>query len=379
MLQYAMDLTFLKTSQLIDEVIDLSELESLLASGTKTKHYIGFEISGNPHIGSGLVTMAIIKELQKIGVETTIFLADWHSWINKKLGGDREFIKYVAENSFKHMMIAAGKAIGANTDKIEFILGSDLYENHAEHWANLIEVSEHSTLARIKRSIDIMGRAEGEVVEFSKLIYPPLQVADIFTMQVNIAHAGTDQRKAHVLARQVAQKLQISPLKNNTGETIKPIAIHQKLLPGLATPPEWPLSPERAKQLITEMKMSKSKPDSAIFLNDTPEQIRIKVNKAFCPEGDISYNPVMVWAEMLVFGLGKTLNVLRPQKWGGDLHFETYEQLKEVFISKQVHPQDLKMSIAEYIIALLQPAHEYLATIKTVNEVQQEIEKRITR
>lgn len=374
-----MNLTFFKTSALIDEVIDLTELETLLASGTPLKHYIGFEISGNPHIGSGLITMAVIKELQKVGVKTTIFLADWHSWINKKLGGDREFIKYVAENSFKHMMIAAGKAVGADTDNIEFILGSDLYAEHTEHWANLIEVSEHSTLARIKRSIDIMGRAEGEVVEFSKLIYPPLQVADIFTMQVNIAHAGTDQRKAHVLARQVAQKLQISPLKNNAGETIKPIAIHHKLLPGLATPPEWPLTPERAKQLITEMKMSKSKPDSAIFMNDTPEQIRAKVNKAFCPEGDLSYNPVMVWAEMLVFGLGNTLEIVRPEKWGGNLRFDTYKQLKETFLAKQLHPQDLKIAIAEYVISLLKPASDYIASVKTVGEVQDEITKRISR
>jgi len=247
------------------------------------------------------------------------------------------------------------------------------------HWANLIEVSEHSTLARIKRSIDIMGRKEGEVVEFSKLIYPPLQVADIFTMQDTIVHAGTDQRKAHVLARQVAQKLEISPLRNAKGEKIKPVAIHQKLLPGLATPPEWPLTPERAKQLITEMKMSKSKPDSAIFMNDSAEQIREKVNKAFCPEGDISYNPVMVWAEMLVFGLGFSLDISRPEKWGGNLHFVTYEQLKDTFVAKQVHPQDLKAAIAEHVIKLLAPAQEYLQKNPIVAETQKEISQRITR
>lgn len=368
----------LKNNKNIEEILNIEELEALVANGTKLRHYIGFEISGNPHIGSGIITMHVIKQLVELGADVTIFLADWHSWINKKLGGDRDLIRRAALHSFKHMMSAAAIAVGLDHTKVNFILGSDLYQN-STHWANLIEVSEHTTLARVKRSIDIMGRKTGEIVAFSKLIYPPLQVADIFSLQVNIAHAGTDQRKAHVMARKVAQQLQIQPLKDSEGTVIKPIAIHHKLLPGLQNPPEWPITPERLKELIADMKMSKSKPDSAIFMNDTPDDIRRKVNKAFCPEGEIGYNPVLIWAKMIVFNLGYTLDVVRPEKWGGNLHFETYEELEKTFAEKQLHPQDLKAAVAEHLIKLLEPAQKFLADKEDLKEIQAEIAGKITR
>lgn len=373
----ALDRLYANTN--IEEILNKAELEKLVENGTPLEHYIGFEISGNPHIGSGIITMSVVRDLLEIGASVRIFLADWHSWINNKLGGDRDLIKRAALHSFKHMMNAAAIALGVDHTKIQYILGSELYEKDTVHWANLIEVSSHTTLSRVKRSIDIMGRKSADIVSFSKLIYPPLQVADIFTMKVNVVHAGTDQRKAHVIARQVAPKMQMSPLKDVNGETIKPIAIHHKLLPGLQAPPEWPITPERIKELIGEMKMSKSKPDSAIFMNDTADDIKRKVNMAFCTEGDTSYNPVLIWAKMLVFGLGFTLDVVRPEKWGGNLHFDSYEALEKTFVEKQLHPQDLKMAVAEHIIKLLEPAKAYLEKQDDLKAIQEEIKSRITR
>ena len=75
----------------------------------------------------------------------------------------------------------------------------------------------------MQRSITILGRKEGESVDFAKLMYPAMQVADIFYMGVNIAHAGMDQRKAHVVARDVATKMRVSPLLDAAGEQIKPV------------------------------------------------------------------------------------------------------------------------------------------------------------
>ena len=369
----------LLNNQLIEEIINPDELEKLVNSGTKLKHYIGFEISGNPHLGSGIVTMAVIKDLLELDAEIIIFLADWHSWINHKLGGDPEFIKKAALGSFKHFLIAAGKAVGVDADRIQFVLGSDLYEQNPVHWANFVEVSQHVSLARIKRSISIMGRKQGEIVKFAQLIYPPLQVADIFTMQRNIVHAGMDQRKAHVIARQVATKLKISPLRDADGNVIKPVAIHQRLAPGLSAPPKWPITQEEIKNMIFDLKMSKSKPEGAIFLNDSPDDILRKVRKAFCPEKDDSYNPVLIWAKMFVFDLGYSLEVKRPARYGGDVKFETYEQLHESFIEGKLHPADLKQAVGEHLIRLLEPARKYLESVDSVKEIAEEIKKRISR
>src|SRR3989338_2740274 len=190
-----------------EEIMTEYDLKILLESGTKLKHYIGFEISGKPHLGHGLVCMSKVKDFVDAGIECSIFLADWHSWINDKLGGDREVIKHVAVTYFKEALIAAYKCVGGNPKDIKFVLGSELYHNNDKYWETVIDVSKNTNLARIQRSITIAGRKEGEAVNFALMIYPVMQVADIFAQRVNIAHAGNDQRKAQVIAREVSLDL----------------------------------------------------------------------------------------------------------------------------------------------------------------------------
>ena len=365
----------------VEEILQPHELQHLLDTNTKINHYIGFEISGTPHLGSGILTMGVIKALHNININTTIFLADWHSWINKKLGGDLKFIQKVAIEYFKEMMIASAKVLDVDSSKLNFILGDKLYKQIPDHWANFMEANMHTTLARVKRSIGIMGRKQGEKVTFAQLTYPTLQVADIFTLQAHIAHAGTDQRKAHVIARQVAEHMSIMPLRDGKGNKVKPIAIHQKLVPSLSAPSKWPISEQEAKQLIKsgDAKMSKSKPDGAIFIPDTPDDIKRKVLKAFCPEGDLTYNPVAIWVKTFVFDLGQELPIKRPQKWGGNITIKSWQEFKEIFEAKALHPQDLKQAFAEYLIEFMKPARDYLGNLKQIEKLKQEIQKRITR
>jgi tyrosyl-tRNA synthetase len=84
-----------------EEILGEEELVELLKSGEKLKHYIGFEISGKPHLGHGLVCMSKVKDLHDAGVDVSIFLADYHSWINNKLGGEMKTIQEVGVPSLK--------------------------------------------------------------------------------------------------------------------------------------------------------------------------------------------------------------------------------------------------------------------------------------
>ena len=59
----------------LEEVLTREDLEHLVASGTPLRHYIGFEISGKIHLGTGLVCMAKVKDFVEAGVDCTIFLA----------------------------------------------------------------------------------------------------------------------------------------------------------------------------------------------------------------------------------------------------------------------------------------------------------------
>ncbi|RMD66896.1 tyrosine--tRNA ligase, partial [Candidatus Pacearchaeota archaeon] len=139
------------------DVLGEGEIENVLERVSKPKHYIGFEISGKIHLGTGIVCMAKVKEMIEAGVKASIFLADWHTWINDKLGGDREVIKRVAVGYFKEGLKASLLCVGANPKDVEFVLGSELYHHNDSYWQTVIEVSKHTTLARIKRSITIMG------------------------------------------------------------------------------------------------------------------------------------------------------------------------------------------------------------------------------
>jgi tyrosyl-tRNA synthetase len=343
-----------------EEVMTEDDLLNMLESDVRLKHYIGFEISGKPHLGHGLVCMSKVKDFVDAGVDCTIFLADWHTWINNKLGGDRELIKKVAVNYFKEALIAAYKCVGGDPKDLKFVLGSELYHNNDKYWETVIDVSKNITLGRIERSITILGRKEGEAVDFAKLIYPPMQVADIFIQGINMPHAGLDQRKAQVIARDCALKLNVSPLLDKHGNKIKPVAIHGHLILGLQKPPIWPVPKDKLQELWTQMKMSKSIPNSAIYMTDSEDDIRKKIKNAFCPEGEIEFNPILDWAKYLVF-INNTskLIVKRAEKFGGDVAYNSYFALEEDFAAKKLHPMDLKQAIADKLVEILTPAMQH--------------------
>jgi tyrosyl-tRNA synthetase len=360
-----------------EEIMTEEDLIEVLKNGKKLKHYIGFEISGKPHLGHGLVCMSKVKDFVDAGIEVSIFLADWHSWINDKLGGDMKIIQEVAVNYFKEALIAAYKCVGGNPKDLKFVLGSEFYHNNDKYWETVIDVSKNITLGRIQRSITIMGRKEGESVDFAKMLYPPMQVADIFAQEINIAHAGLDQRKAQVIAREVALKLKTNTLKNKNGEKIKPIAVHGHLILGLQQPPIWPVPKEKLQELWSQMKMSKSIPNSAIYMTDNEEEIRNKIKKAFCPEGEIDFNPLLDWAQYLVFIKDDSfLEIKRAEKFGGNKTYSSYEELKKDFAEKKLHPMDLKSAMADKLVNILTPAMEHFSSPK-MKKAKEEMEKLI--
>lgn len=323
----------------LEEVLTEEELKTLLESGQPLRHYIGFEISGKVHLGQGLAVMQKVKDIHEAGAEITIFLADWHGWINNKLDGTLETATRMAKEYFEEAMKAAYLCVGGNPDDLKFILGSELYDK--TYWPKVISVAKHTTISRMLRSTDIMGRIAGESSDTATLFYPAMQAADIFQMGINLAHAGTDQRNVHVVARDGAKEIGMA----------KPVAIHHHLLQGL-------LKPEGQDRVA--LKMSKSKPNSAVFITDSPEEIKAKVNNAYCPEGVVELNPILDWTKYLIFyNLNSSLLIPRSSEYGGNLEYRSYEDLEKDYVNKKLHPMDLKMAVAEWLIQKLAPARAY--------------------
>lgn len=349
-----------KTDGLInvtEEIIGLQELQNYLNTSLKLNHYIGFEISGLVHLGTGLMTGLVVRELQNLGINTNYLLADWHTWINNKLQGDMSLIKEVANNYFGPALKISAQIAGANPNLIDIKFGSDVYHNNDGYWQLIVDISKNLTLSRIIKSTTILGRTESDSNPFAYMLYPVMQTADIFEMNINVAHAGTDQRKVHVIAREVAQKLKIKNITDQTGQAIKPIAIHHHLLLGLQKPSIWPLPQDAIKENIrSEMKMSKSIKGSAIFIHDTPDEIREKIKNAFCPEKETEINPVLDWVKHMVLPIVGNFEIKRDSRFGGNFKITNYSELETRYATGDLHPMDLKNNVSELLIQMLEPA-----------------------
>lgn len=139
------------------EVLTVNDLEKLIDSGKTIQHYIGFEISGLVHLGTGLMSMGKIADFLKAGVKCKIFLADFHTFLNNKLGGNWENIRWAAENYFKPALVASLKCFGVDENEVEFVSGKELYNKNPQHWETFMRVGKQVTLSRNLRSISIMG------------------------------------------------------------------------------------------------------------------------------------------------------------------------------------------------------------------------------
>ena len=305
----------------LKEVITVEELRKVMEKEEK-RAYIGFEPSGFVHLG-WLMCGEKIKDLVKAGFNVTILLADWHAWINDKLNGNMDAIRTCGEY-IKDAFAAMG------VEGVNYIYASDMIKDES-YWQLVLKIAKNTSLARVRRAMDIMGRkAEEAEKDFSKFIYPIMQVADIFYLDVDAALGGMDQRHAHMLARDFADKVKMK----------KPVALHTPIISSL-----------KAKGRMDVAKMSKSKPGSAIFVHDEKEEIERKIKKAYCPEGDAS-NPVMEIAAHLLFPHFGSIEI-------NGREYESYEVLEKDFISKELHPLDLKMGVASYLNKMIEPIRNY--------------------
>lgn len=333
-----------------EEVVTKDELINLFNTKSNPRHYIGLEISGLLHLGSLILTGYKINDFIKAGVNCTVFLADWHTYINDKLGGNWDTIKEAANyyaDAFKFF------CPGINVE-----LGSDLYKKTENYWENFVRFSKQITLARTLRSLTIMGRSEKDKLDFSQLMYPSLQATDIWALDLDIVHAGIDQRKVHMLVREVFPKL---------GWKV-PVAVHHRLLPGLAEPEKMGLDEDVNMDARISSKMSKSKPWTSVFIHDDKKSINEKMKKAFCPEGIVENNPVLEITRYIIFHEHKEFIVERPEKYGGDITFGSYKEVEEAFVNKKLHPMDLKQSVGNYLNKIIEPVRNHFKGKESIIE-----------
>jgi tyrosyl-tRNA synthetase len=335
-----------------EEVITPEDLRHLLETEEHPIAYNGWEPSGLVHLGTGVLCVYKIKDLLEAGIRYKAYLSTWHAWLNNKMGGDLKLIRKAAD-LFRHSWIA----LGVPKDNVEFVYSDELYDD-LKYWEKVVMVAKNLSIARVTRTLEIAGRKESEARHVSDFLYTPMQVADIFHMGVKICQLGIDQRKANVVARELGEKL----------GCWKPVCVHHSYLQGLVKPPVWPIPKEREREVLSAVKMSKSKPETCIFIYDRPEEIRKKISSAFCPEKIVEYNPILEICKFIVFRERKSFTVQRPAKFGGAVTFHSLRELQTAYATGQLHPQDLKNAVAEELVNILEPVRRYFEDNREAQE-----------
>lgn len=345
----------------IKEIITEEDLRELLKVKAHPIAYDGFEPSGVAHLGTGILRAIKIQDMLDSGCRFKLLLADWHAMLNNKMGGDMEKIRKAG-----HYLIEVWKACGVDTDKVELIWASEMVKN-PEYWKRVLEIAKLTTSARMIRCSAIMGRSEGEMQYVSQLFYPAMQCSDIFELKVDICQLGMDQRKVNILAREIGPKLGYW----------KPVCAHHHLLIGLQGAQKMNYGELGDAEI--DAKMSKSKPETCIYVHDSAEDISRKIKNAYCLPKIVEGNPVLEICRYIIFRKKKKFLIERPEKFGGNLEFYAYPELEKAFREGKAHPLDLKNAVSRDLIEILEPVRKHFEKSRKAKELYGIVRGGITR
>jgi len=322
-----------------EEIITEEELLKLFETKEHPVCYDGFEPSGIAPIHFGLLRALYVKKLLEVGVHPKLYMADYFAFVNNKVGGDIKNIQLVGK-----YFLEVWKACGIDTNKVEIIWASELMKDF-KYWERLMTVAREITSTRVVKSLTIAGRSKKEDISSAQYLYPLMQITDIFEMDIDICQLGMDQRRANVIAREVAHKL---------GWKV-PTAVHHHMLLGLKGVKEG----DDAEEVLMASKMSKSDPTSAIYVHDSQKIIFDKIKGAFCPPSQVFGNPVLEYAKYIIMPSLGSLKVERKTEHGGNIEYKMYSLLEKDFETGALHPMDLKNAVARDLDVLIKPVREH--------------------
>jgi tyrosyl-tRNA synthetase len=317
-------------SRNLDEILGEEKLKTILET-RDLKVYLGTAATGKPHIGY-IIPFTKIADFLDAGCEVTILIADLHAFLDSNKTAFELLdlrAKYYTEITKETL-----KALGVDISKLKFVQGTE-YQLSKEYTLDMYKLSSVTTVGEAKRAgAEVVKQAENP--KLAPILYPILQALDEEYLKVDAQFGGTDQRKIFVLAHEFLPKLGYE----------QRIHLMNPMLPGL-----------------TGAKMSSSEEHSKIDLLDSEKEIRKKLNKANCVEGEVENNPVLLFTKYTLFPYlerkGDKFTINRPEKFGGTLTFDTYESLENTFTEKKLHPLDLKNGVADLLVKILEPVRKH--------------------
>lgn len=326
----------------LQEVVGDEQLKEILKE-RDLKVYWGTAPTGKPHVGY-YVPIRKIGDLLKAGCKVKILFANLHAFLdNQKAPWELlEFRTKYYEFIIKEML----KSINVPLDKLEFVKGTD-FQLSEDYTLDMYKISALASVRDTKKAgAEVVKQLENP--KMSPLLYPILQALDEQYLDVDAQFGGVDQRKIFMFAREFLPNIGYE----------KRIHLMNPMIPGL-----------------TGDKMSSSDINSKIDLLDDEKSVNKKMNKAFCEEGIVEGNGVLAFVENVIFPIKQDLNeefvIERPEKFGGNLSFKSYEDLEKAFVEKELHPMDLKQAVGKEINTLLTPIRNAFNKDKKIQEITQ--------
>jgi tyrosyl-tRNA synthetase len=160
-----------------------------------------------------------------------------------------------------------------------------------------------------------------------------------------------------------------------------PVAVHHHMLMGLQGGKK-PEGYDENSKIDAEIssKMSKSRPETSIFVHDTAEVIAKKMSEAYCPPKLVAGNPVLEYAKYIVFRKTDSLRIERPAKYGGPLEFADYEELEQSYRNGNLHPADLKKGVSAALDGIVGPIRSHFEKDRSARELYEQVRaEEITR
>ncbi len=298
------------------EIVTEEELIAILRRKKQPSVYLGWSITGRPHIGY-YVPVVKLADFLKAGFKVKLLLADLHGALDNT---PWDLLKRRYEH-YANTIPLMFKSIGADISNFEIVKGSD-FQLNKEYVMDLLRLATFTSINDAKRSASEVVKF-GDNPKLSGLIYPIMQALDEVYLDVDIQYGGLDQRKILMFARENLPKLGYKPR----------IEVMTPLIPGLAG-----------------KKMSASDEKSKIDLLDDAKTVEKKLRGAYCEEGVVEENGILAFLKNVVMAVKKDRKekfiVERPQKFGGNITFNNYEDIENLFVKKELHPLDLKNALA---------------------------------
>ncbi|MGD9276662.1 MAG: tyrosine--tRNA ligase [Candidatus Pacearchaeota archaeon] len=308
----------------IVEIVGEEELKKSLEAGKGFAVYHGFEPSGEGlHIGA-MIGIGKHIDFQNAGLKLKLLCADLHAYLNRK--GSLEKIRLIAQ-----LYKEGFEALGVDMKKADYVLGSD-FQLKGEYFLDVMKLSLKVSSQRANRAMSVIAR-EDDNPPVAQMIYPLMQTLDLKYLNSDAAFGDMPQRKIHMLMRENLPELDYK----------SPVAIHHADMIGL-----------------TGGKMSSSIPNSRILIDEEPNSIKKKIKGAFCPEKQINDNPILQICKFIIFPRCEKIILKRSEKFGGNLEFNSYAELEKSFGDGKLHPLDLKNTVAENLIKVLEPVRRHM-------------------